>query len=153
MKTYLEADVPEELCQHLFTSFRRKICQASPEAQRQSSGISQLNNLGEPALPLPPSQARRSLDVSGSLAHHPVRTKIVGWHLQWVVLRSAQGQMGPPGLCATSRRRGLYSGEGTHRASLPYSAAHSEPKSLYGGISIQTGMAYAPVTGTSVGSL
>ncbi|XP_064021777.1 diacylglycerol kinase beta-like isoform X1 [Pogoniulus pusillus] len=46
MKTYLEADVPEELCQHLFTSFRRKICQASPEAQRQSSGISQLNNLG-----------------------------------------------------------------------------------------------------------
>ncbi|NXR05635.1 DGKB kinase, partial [Semnornis frantzii] len=46
MKTYLEADVPEELCQHLFTSFRRKICQASPEAQRQSTGISQLNNLG-----------------------------------------------------------------------------------------------------------
>uniref|UniRef100_A0A8B9FCX8 Diacylglycerol kinase n=1 Tax=Amazona collaria TaxID=241587 RepID=A0A8B9FCX8_9PSIT len=36
MKTYLEADVPEELCQHLFTSFKRKICQASPETQRQS---------------------------------------------------------------------------------------------------------------------
>uniref|UniRef100_A0A8D2P4F8 Diacylglycerol kinase n=1 Tax=Zosterops lateralis melanops TaxID=1220523 RepID=A0A8D2P4F8_ZOSLA len=33
MKTYLEADVPEELCQHLFTSFKRKICQASPESQ------------------------------------------------------------------------------------------------------------------------
>uniref|UniRef100_A0A8C3TY61 Diacylglycerol kinase n=1 Tax=Catharus ustulatus TaxID=91951 RepID=A0A8C3TY61_CATUS len=32
MKTYLEADVPEELCQHLFTSFKRKICQASPES-------------------------------------------------------------------------------------------------------------------------
>ncbi|NXN06813.1 DGKB kinase, partial [Indicator maculatus] len=50
MKTYLEADVPEELCQHLFTSFRRKICQASPEAQRQSTGISQLNNLGTDTL-------------------------------------------------------------------------------------------------------
>uniref|UniRef100_A0A8C0FDA3 Diacylglycerol kinase n=1 Tax=Bubo bubo TaxID=30461 RepID=A0A8C0FDA3_BUBBB len=56
MKTYLEADVPEELCKHLFTSFKRKICQASPETQRQSPGISQLNTLGEPALPLPPSQ-------------------------------------------------------------------------------------------------
>uniref|UniRef100_A0A8B9CN01 Diacylglycerol kinase n=1 Tax=Anser brachyrhynchus TaxID=132585 RepID=A0A8B9CN01_9AVES len=31
MKTYLEVEVPEELCQHLFTSFKRKICQASPE--------------------------------------------------------------------------------------------------------------------------
>ncbi|XP_009875195.1 PREDICTED: diacylglycerol kinase beta-like, partial [Apaloderma vittatum] len=46
MKTYLEADVPEELCQHLFTSFKRKICQASPDTQRQSSGVSQFNTLG-----------------------------------------------------------------------------------------------------------
>ncbi|NXI58709.1 DGKB kinase, partial [Chloroceryle aenea] len=45
MKTYLEADVPEELCQHLFTSFKRKICQASPETQQQSPGVSQLNTL------------------------------------------------------------------------------------------------------------
>ncbi|XP_035400584.1 diacylglycerol kinase beta-like isoform X1 [Cygnus atratus] len=41
MKTYLEVEVPEELCQHLFTSFKRKICQASPEAQRQSTGVPQ----------------------------------------------------------------------------------------------------------------
>ena len=46
MKTYLEVEVPEELCQHLFTSFKRKSCQAAPEAQRQSPSISQL---GEPA--------------------------------------------------------------------------------------------------------
>ncbi|XP_009891390.1 PREDICTED: diacylglycerol kinase beta-like [Charadrius vociferus] len=45
MKTYLEADVPEELCQHLFTSFKRKIHQASPETQRQSPGVSQLTTL------------------------------------------------------------------------------------------------------------
>lgn len=57
MKTYLEADVPEELCQHLFTSFKRKICQASPETQRQSPGVPQLHARGEPALSLPPSQA------------------------------------------------------------------------------------------------
>uniref|UniRef100_A0A8C5T4L8 Diacylglycerol kinase n=1 Tax=Malurus cyaneus samueli TaxID=2593467 RepID=A0A8C5T4L8_9PASS len=49
MKTYLEADVPEELCQHLFTSFRRKICQGSPESQQQSPGVSQHSALGEPA--------------------------------------------------------------------------------------------------------
>uniref|UniRef100_A0A663LTR7 Diacylglycerol kinase n=1 Tax=Athene cunicularia TaxID=194338 RepID=A0A663LTR7_ATHCN len=36
MKTYLEADVPEELCKHLFTSFKRKICHVSPETQSQS---------------------------------------------------------------------------------------------------------------------
>uniref|UniRef100_A0A8C8BK25 Diacylglycerol kinase n=1 Tax=Otus sunia TaxID=257818 RepID=A0A8C8BK25_9STRI len=54
MKTYLEADVPEELCKHLFTSFKRKICQASPETQRQSPGISQLNTLGEPLPPHSP---------------------------------------------------------------------------------------------------
>uniref|UniRef100_U3IRF9 EF-hand domain-containing protein n=1 Tax=Anas platyrhynchos platyrhynchos TaxID=8840 RepID=U3IRF9_ANAPP len=46
MKTYLEVEVPEELCQHLFTSFKRKICQASPEAQRQSPGVPQLGALG-----------------------------------------------------------------------------------------------------------
>uniref|UniRef100_A0A672VAE9 Diacylglycerol kinase n=1 Tax=Strigops habroptila TaxID=2489341 RepID=A0A672VAE9_STRHB len=47
MKTYLEADVPEELCQHLFTSFKRKICQVSPETQRQSPSVSQHNTLGK----------------------------------------------------------------------------------------------------------
>ncbi|XP_067158202.1 diacylglycerol kinase gamma [Apteryx mantelli] len=46
MKTYLEVDVPEELCQHLFMSFKHKISQASPEAQRQSPSISQPNTLG-----------------------------------------------------------------------------------------------------------
>ncbi|XP_050833937.1 diacylglycerol kinase beta isoform X2 [Serinus canaria] len=46
MKTYLEADVPEELCQHLFTSFKRKICPASPESQQQSPGVSQHSSLG-----------------------------------------------------------------------------------------------------------
>ncbi|KFP06304.1 Diacylglycerol kinase beta, partial [Calypte anna] len=33
MRTYLQADVPEELCQHLFTSFKRKMCQGPPEPQ------------------------------------------------------------------------------------------------------------------------
>ncbi|NWR24866.1 DGKB kinase, partial [Emberiza fucata] len=46
MKTYLEADVPEELCQHLFTSFKRKICPASPESQQQSPGVPQHSTLG-----------------------------------------------------------------------------------------------------------
>ncbi|XP_053164411.1 diacylglycerol kinase gamma isoform X3 [Hemicordylus capensis] len=45
MRTYLEVDIPEELCQHLFMSFKRKVCQASPEGQRQSSSVPQLNNL------------------------------------------------------------------------------------------------------------
>ncbi|KFW86214.1 Diacylglycerol kinase beta, partial [Manacus vitellinus] len=55
MKTYLEADVPEELCQHLFTSFKRKICQASPETQRQSPGVSQHSSLVTSSLKAPPA--------------------------------------------------------------------------------------------------
>lgn len=76
MKTYLEADVPEELCQHLFTSFKRKICQASPENQRQTPGVSQLSTLGEPALPLLPSQAHRGM--LGLLPRHPMGTRVTG---------------------------------------------------------------------------
>ncbi|XP_067891868.1 diacylglycerol kinase beta-like isoform X2 [Heterodontus francisci] len=45
MKTYLEVEIPEELCQHLFMSFKRKTCQNSPESQRQSSSTSQFNLL------------------------------------------------------------------------------------------------------------
>uniref|UniRef100_A0A8D0F1L2 Diacylglycerol kinase n=1 Tax=Strix occidentalis caurina TaxID=311401 RepID=A0A8D0F1L2_STROC len=67
MKTYLEADVPEELCKHLFTSFKRKICQASPETQRQSPGISQLNTL-EP----------KSLDVGISIQTEVACTPVTG---------------------------------------------------------------------------
>uniref|UniRef100_A0A4W3IY01 Diacylglycerol kinase n=1 Tax=Callorhinchus milii TaxID=7868 RepID=A0A4W3IY01_CALMI len=37
MRTYLEVEILEELCQHLFMSFKRKTVQNSPEPQRQSS--------------------------------------------------------------------------------------------------------------------
>ncbi|KAK4819723.1 hypothetical protein QYF61_010817 [Mycteria americana] len=67
MKTYLEADVPEELCQHLFTSFKRKICQASPETQHQNSSVSQLNTL-EP----------KSLDASTSIQTEVACTPVTG---------------------------------------------------------------------------
>ncbi|KAM8804968.1 diacylglycerol kinase beta-like [Eudromia elegans] len=40
MKTYLEVEVPEELCQHLFLSFKRKSSAASPEGQRPGAGVS-----------------------------------------------------------------------------------------------------------------
>uniref|UniRef100_A0A4W3JFD2 Diacylglycerol kinase n=1 Tax=Callorhinchus milii TaxID=7868 RepID=A0A4W3JFD2_CALMI len=45
MRTYLEVEILEELCQHLFMSFKRKTVQNSPEPQRQSSSTSQLNLL------------------------------------------------------------------------------------------------------------
>ncbi|XP_072117658.1 diacylglycerol kinase beta-like isoform X2 [Mobula birostris] len=45
MKTYLEAEIPEELCEHLFMSFKRKTCQNSPESQKQNSSNSQFNLL------------------------------------------------------------------------------------------------------------
>ncbi|KAM6441751.1 diacylglycerol kinase gamma isoform 1-T1 [Liasis olivaceus] len=45
MRTYLEVDIPEELCQHLFMSFKRKVGQCSPKSQQQSASIPQLSNL------------------------------------------------------------------------------------------------------------
>ncbi|XP_069790581.1 diacylglycerol kinase beta isoform X1 [Narcine bancroftii] len=45
MKTYLEVEIAEELCQHLFMSFKRKTSQNSPESQRQNTSNSQFNLL------------------------------------------------------------------------------------------------------------
>lgn len=105
MKTYLEADVPEELCQHLFTSFKRKICQASPETQRQSPGVSQLNTLGEPALPLLGTSWHGGM--LGSPPRHPMGMKVAGWHLQWVASGPAHsptdGFLGT--LCSSAEER------------------------------------------------
>ncbi|XP_066543782.1 diacylglycerol kinase beta isoform X3 [Amia ocellicauda] len=43
MKTYLENDIPEELCQHLFTSFKRKTGESSPEQPRTGGGLLGMN--------------------------------------------------------------------------------------------------------------
>uniref|UniRef100_A0A8C8SA03 Diacylglycerol kinase n=1 Tax=Pelusios castaneus TaxID=367368 RepID=A0A8C8SA03_9SAUR len=50
MKTYLEVDIPEELCQHLFMSFKRKICQYSPEVLRKTHNSLKTANLHPPVL-------------------------------------------------------------------------------------------------------
>ncbi|CAB1328626.1 unnamed protein product [Coregonus sp. 'balchen'] len=39
MTTYLENDIPEELCQHLFTSFKSKTGGCSPEGPRAGAGL------------------------------------------------------------------------------------------------------------------
>ncbi|NXR79776.1 DGKB kinase, partial [Pycnonotus jocosus] len=90
MKTYLEADVPEELCQHLFTSFKRKICQACPESQQQSPGVSQHS-------PLEPG----SLCVSISVQAEVARASVPG--INGKTLRSALGRHTPePKSCHSS---------------------------------------------------
>lgn len=120
MKTYLEADVPEELCQHLFTSFKRKICQASPETQHQSPGVSQHSTLGEAALP--PSWAARGAPTL------PTGMKVGGWHLQWV----ASGPAHNPALPHLSPRALCCSREGFlwDAVARALSSAFSEPGSL-----------------------
>uniref|UniRef100_A0A8C2HHH2 Diacylglycerol kinase n=1 Tax=Cyprinus carpio TaxID=7962 RepID=A0A8C2HHH2_CYPCA len=45
MTTYLENDIPEELCKHLFTSFKSKNGGgSSPDASRSGAGINNLDN-------------------------------------------------------------------------------------------------------------
>lgn len=119
MKTYLEADVPEELCQHLFTSFKRKICQASPETQHQSPGVSQLNTLGEPTLSLPARQAHCGMAAcwayscvapQGSRLRSDTCSR---WHWgQHTTQICPIQQMGLQGLCIALRRKELSLGWG-----------------------------------------
>ena len=52
MATYLENDIPEELCQHLFTSFKSKTGGSSPEAPRSGAGM--LGRSPPPTEPPPP---------------------------------------------------------------------------------------------------
>ncbi|NXE65508.1 DGKB kinase, partial [Calcarius ornatus] len=84
MKTYLEADVPEELCQHLFTSFKRKICPASPESQQQSPGVSQHSALA-------PAPGGRDMDTL--VSHCPWACLLAG--INGKTLRSALGRHTP----------------------------------------------------------
>ncbi|XP_041056638.1 diacylglycerol kinase beta isoform X3 [Carcharodon carcharias] len=67
MKTYLEVEIPGELCQHLFMSFKRKTCQNSPESQRQSSSNSQFNLLGTKCLD-------RKMSLALRKSHSPLKT-------------------------------------------------------------------------------
>ncbi|XP_043916535.1 diacylglycerol kinase beta-like isoform X2 [Protopterus annectens] len=66
MKAYLEVDIPEELCQHLFMSFKRKTHQNSPESQRQGSSISQLNVLGINGKSILNAMARHAAECKSS---------------------------------------------------------------------------------------
>uniref|UniRef100_A0A8C3TAD3 Diacylglycerol kinase n=1 Tax=Chelydra serpentina TaxID=8475 RepID=A0A8C3TAD3_CHESE len=50
MKTYLEVDIPEELCQHLFMSFKRKICHSPPIVLRKTHNSLKVANPHPPAL-------------------------------------------------------------------------------------------------------
>ncbi|XP_048872674.1 diacylglycerol kinase beta-like isoform X2 [Brienomyrus brachyistius] len=43
MKTYLENDIPQELCEHLFTSFKSKTGQGSPAGPHASLGLLGMN--------------------------------------------------------------------------------------------------------------
>uniref|UniRef100_A0A3Q3GFH8 Diacylglycerol kinase n=1 Tax=Labrus bergylta TaxID=56723 RepID=A0A3Q3GFH8_9LABR len=52
MATYLENDIPEELCQHLFTSFKSKTGGCSPEPSRAGTSLLGLYSKGSP-LPSP----------------------------------------------------------------------------------------------------
>ncbi|NXM80200.1 DGKB kinase, partial [Oenanthe oenanthe] len=101
MKTYLEADVPEELCQHLFTSFKRKICQSSPESQQQSPGVSQHSSLGEPLGTLEGfSNLKHEWGLGVASQPHPVPW--VPW-INGKTLRGALGRHTPePKSCQSS---------------------------------------------------
>ncbi|MGH0128722.1 UNVERIFIED_CONTAM: hypothetical protein FKN15_035848 [Acipenser sinensis] len=77
MKTYLEDDIPEELCQHLFMSFKCKTCQSSPE-QHRSGG-----NVMEP----------RSIDASISIQTEVACAPITGMNRKSIL--SAMGRHTP----------------------------------------------------------
>ncbi|KAL7990770.1 hypothetical protein Chor_014200, partial [Crotalus horridus] len=86
MRTYLEVDIPEELCEHLFMSFKRKVGQCSLENQQQSSSISQLSNLES-----------KTLDTGISIQTEVACAPVTG--INGKTLLSAMGRHTPESKC------------------------------------------------------
>ncbi|XP_030642149.1 diacylglycerol kinase beta isoform X1 [Chanos chanos] len=141
MATYLENDIPEELCQHLFTSFKSKTgggC--SPEAPRAGAGM------------LEP----KSIDAGISIQTEVACAPITGMNGKSIL--SAMGRHTPehatvmtPGSGATtspcsSRSSSQRSGTGAHTPGGPHLSPCTQPKPSGGGCSSN---ALAPSISTS----
>ncbi|KAJ8396272.1 hypothetical protein AAFF_G00018490 [Aldrovandia affinis] len=107
MKTYLENDIPEELCQHLFTSFKSKTGDGSPGGHRTGAGLLGMNG--------------KSI-LSAMARHTPEQAA--------AVMATGSGATTSP---CSSRSSSQRSGTGGHTPSGPHRSPCAQPKPTGGG--------------------
>ncbi|KAI4876861.1 hypothetical protein NFI96_011094 [Prochilodus magdalenae] len=141
MTTYLENDIPEELCQHLFTSFKSKTSGgSSPDAPRAGTAL------------LEP----KSIDAGISIQTEVACAPITGMNGKSIL--SAMGRHTPehsagitPGSGATtspcsSRSSSQRSGTGGHTPGAPHRSPCTQPKAPVAGSSSSNALAPSKTT-------
>ncbi|KAM9343877.1 LOW QUALITY PROTEIN: diacylglycerol kinase beta [Pholidichthys leucotaenia] len=129
MTTYLENDIPEELCQHLFTSFKSKTGGCSPDQSRAGTSLLEA----------------RSIDAGISIQTEVACAPITGMNGKSILSAMSRhtpehsGAMGTPGSGATtspcsSRSSSQRSGTGAHTpgGTRPSPCSHAKPSECAG---------------------
>ncbi|XP_069052399.1 diacylglycerol kinase beta isoform X2 [Lepisosteus oculatus] len=128
MKTYLENDIPQELCQHLFTSFKRKTAENSPEPPRTGGGL------------LEPRSIDAGISIQTEVACAPITgmngksiLSAIGRHTpdQGTVMASASGATTSPSSSRSSSQR---SGAGGSTPGGQQRSPCSQQKPVGGGL-------------------
>ncbi|XP_072555951.1 diacylglycerol kinase beta-like isoform X2 [Paramormyrops kingsleyae] len=127
MKTYLENDIPQELCQHLFTSFKSKTGQGSPAGPHNSLGL------------LEPKTVHAGISVQTKVACAPI-TGMNGKSIRMAMCRHGpdQGAAIPTASCVSaspcsSRSSSQRSGTGGHTPGGAHRSPCAQGKDLRGG--------------------
>ncbi|XP_056321205.1 diacylglycerol kinase beta [Danio aesculapii] len=136
MTTYLENDIPEELCKHLFTSFKSKDGgEGSPDSSRAGAGM------------LEPKSIDAGISIQTEVACAPI-TGLNGKSILSAMSRhTAESSAGiTPGSGATtspcsSRSSSQRSGTGGHTPRGPHRSPCTQPKPLAGSSSSSNALA------------
>ncbi|KAJ8255263.1 hypothetical protein GJAV_G00202890 [Gymnothorax javanicus] len=129
MKTYLENDIPDELCQHLFTSFKSKTCDSSPEASRTSASLLDAKSIDagisiQTEVACAPITGMNGKSILSAMTRH-TPDQATG-----VVLATGSGATTSP---CSSRSSSQRSGTGGHSPAGPHRSPCAQPKLSGGG--------------------
>ncbi|KAI1885261.1 hypothetical protein AGOR_G00218340 [Albula goreensis] len=123
MKTYLENDIPEELCQHLFTSFKSKTGEGSPAAPRTGAGLLEPRSIDagisiQTEVACAPITGMNGKSILSAMARHTPEQAAA-------VMATGSGATTSP---CSSRSSSQRSGTGGHTPAGPHRSPCAQPK-------------------------
>ncbi|XP_064185714.1 diacylglycerol kinase beta [Anguilla rostrata] len=129
MKTYLENDIPEELCQHLFTSFKSKTGDGSPGLPRTGAGLLEPRSIDagisiQTEVACAPITGMNGKSILSAMARHTPDQAAA------VVMATGSGATASP---CSSRSSSQRSGTGGHTPAGPHRSPCAQPKPPGGG--------------------
>ncbi|XP_035265350.1 diacylglycerol kinase beta [Anguilla anguilla] len=124
MKTYLENDIPEELCQHLFTSFKSKTGDGSPGLPRTGAGLLEPRSIDagisiQTEVACAPITGMNGKSILSAMARHTPDQAAA------VVMATGSGATASP---CSSRSSSQRSGTGGHTPAGPHRSPCAQPK-------------------------